>query len=178
MRRYENAGLRRKFRPFADTAPLTYNRGNPLMKLSQKVRVIILLIYAAALFCVCRYLFGAWLPPSTEKGLWLYASLANILLGNLLLSPYFTKPAGAVSDAVVAGLALPGVHGAVVELHRDWAIWGWRALLFYYLLIVLVGMSAILVREPRSQIAKGKFGQTLYELSVRLGETSFIFSVL
>jgi hypothetical protein len=41
------------------------------MKLSQKARLVILMLYAALLFCVCRWLFGTWFPPNAEKGLWL-----------------------------------------------------------------------------------------------------------
>jgi hypothetical protein len=147
------------------------------MKHSQKVRLLVLLAYAAFLFWVCHYLFGAWLPPSTEKGLWLYASLANILLGSLLLSPYFTKPAGSVSDAVVAALALPGVYGSVLALHRPWALLGWEALLIYFAVVIATGSGAILFLASRTGIAK-QIGRSLYDLSIRLGETSLIFSLL
>jgi uncharacterized protein len=101
------------------------------MKLSQTSRLIILTFYAQLLFAVCRFLFGSWLPPSAEKGLWLYAALGHLLLGTLLLSPYFTKPADAVSDAVIAALVLPEVAGAVWGLHEGWAIIAWRSILAY-----------------------------------------------
>lgn len=147
------------------------------MKYSQKIRLLILLVYGAFLFSVCHYLFGTWLPTSTDKGLWLYASLANILLGNLLLSPYFTKPAGAISDAVVAALALPGVYGPVLALHRPWALLGLETLLIYYAVVIATGSGAILFQASRADFAK-RIGQSLYGLCVRLGETSLIFSLL
>src|SRR6266851_3182911 len=98
------------------------------MKLSQTTRLVIILLYAALMLAVCRFLFGTWLPPTAEKGLWLYASFAHLLLGTLLLSPYFTKPADAVSDAVIAALVLPEVAGAVWGLHQTWVIWAWRSI--------------------------------------------------
>ncbi len=147
------------------------------MKHSQKIRLLLLLLYASILFLVCHCLFGAWLPPSTEKGLWLYASLANILLGTLLLSPYFTKPAGSVSDAVVAALALPGVYGPVLALHRPWALLAWEALFIYYVVVIAIGSGAILFLASRGRTAK-RVGSSLYLLSTRLGETSLIFSLL
>jgi hypothetical protein len=147
------------------------------MKHSQRIRLLLLLVYAAFLFWVCHHLFGAWLPPSTEKGLWLYASLANILLGTLLLSPFFTKPAGSVSDAVVAALALPGVYGPVLALHRPLALLSWEALLIYYAVVIATGSGAILFLASRAPTTKG-VGSSLYVLSTRLGETSLIFSLL
>src|SRR6267154_5606985 len=107
------------------------------MKLSQTTRLVVLLLYAVLLFGVCRFLFGSWLPPTAEKGLWLYASFAHLLLGTLLLSPYFTKPADAVSDAAIAVLVLPEVAGAVWSLHEAWAIWAWRSVCWYYMAVVV-----------------------------------------
>jgi len=116
------------------------------MKLSQKTRLIILLLYAGLLFSVCRLLFNSWLPPNSEKGLWLYASLANLLLGTLLLSPYFTKPADAVSDAVVAALVMLTVHTGVLALNQAWLRWIWRVILAYYVLVIVIGALAMLAR--------------------------------
>lgn len=145
--------------------------------MTQKTRLVVLLLYAILLFSVCRFLFGAWLPPSTEKGLWLYASLANLLLGTLLLSPYFTKPADAVSDVVVAALVLPGIHGAVWGLHQELLVWGWWALLAYYVCVIVIGSLAMLSRGAGSTRGK-QFGQSCYLVSTRLGDTSLTFSLL
>jgi hypothetical protein len=147
------------------------------MKLTQKTRLGILLLYAGLLFSVCRFLFNSWIPPSSEKGLWLYASLANLLLGTLLLSPYFTKPADAVSDAVVAALAMPTVHAGVVALHREWLLVSWKILLTYFILVIVVGTFAMLARGAETPRAK-QLGETLYVLSTQLGQTSLVFSLL
>ena len=37
------------------------------MKLSQKARLVILVLYTALLFCVCRFLFDAWFPRRAQK---------------------------------------------------------------------------------------------------------------
>jgi hypothetical protein len=147
------------------------------VRLSQTTRLVILLSYAALLFAVCRFLFGAWLPPTAEKGLWLYASFAHLLLGTLLLSPYFTKPADAVSDAVIAVLVLPEVTGAVWGLHEAWAIWAWRSICWYYLAVVVIGSLAMLLRSAQSIRGK-QIAETTYVLSTHLGDTPLIFSLL
>src|SRR5690348_13733010 len=113
------------------------------MKLSQKTRLVILVLYAGLLFSVCKFLFGTWLPPNAEKGLWLYASLAHLLLGKLLLSPYFTKPADAVSDAVIAAIVLPEIHGAVLSLNARWVLRLWESISVYYVIVIVLGILAI-----------------------------------
>jgi hypothetical protein len=129
------------------------------------------------MIAVCRFLFGTWLPPTAEKGLWLYASFAHLLLGTLLLSPYFTKPVGAVSDAAIAALVLLEVTGAVWGLHEAWAIWAWRSICWYYLAVILIGSLAMLLRN--SQSIRGKqVAQTTYVLSTHLGDAPLIFSLL
>jgi uncharacterized protein len=147
------------------------------MKLSQTTRLVILLLYAALLFAVCRFLFGTWLPPTAEKGLWFYASFAHLLLGTLLLSPYFTKPADAVSDAVIAVLLLAEVAGAVWGLHEAWAIWAWRSICWYYVAVIVIGSLAMLLRNAQSVQGK-QIAQTTYVLSTHLGDTPLIFSLL
>src|SRR2546421_10441182 len=119
------------------------------MKLSQTTRLVILLLYAALLFAVCRFLFGTWLPPTAEKGVWLYASLAHLLLGTLLLSPYFTKPADAVSDAIIAALILPEIHNAVWTLNEYWALWAWKCIFTYYVAVIVLGSLAMILRGTR-----------------------------
>jgi uncharacterized protein len=147
------------------------------MKLSQSTRLVILVLYAFLLFSVCRFLFGTWLPPNAEKGLWLYASFAHLLLGTLLLSPYFTKPADAVSDAVIGAIVLPEVAGAVSNLHETWAVWAWKSIFAYYVAVIVIGSLAMLMRSARP-IRGRQMAESFYMLSTRLGETSLIFSIL
>jgi hypothetical protein len=147
------------------------------MKLSQKARLVILVLYAVLLFSVCKFVFGTWLPPSAEKGLWLYASLAHLLLGTLLLSPYFTKPADVVSDAVIAALILPEIHGAVLGLNERWASWAWKSIFAYYAVVIVLGVSAMILRGSRAIWGK-RIAQSVYVLSTHLGETALVFSLL
>ncbi len=55
--------------------------------LDQRTRLLILIVYVASPFIASRLALGRWFPPSTEDGLWFYAGLATLLLGNLLISP-------------------------------------------------------------------------------------------
>ncbi len=117
------------------------------------------------------------MPPSAEKGLWLYAAFAHLLLGTLLLSPYFTKPADAISDAVIAAIVLPEFSAAVQALKE---VWIWRAFVFlfiYYLTVIAAGFLTMVLRGNRHQRAK-QFAESSYVLSTHLGEGPLIFSLL
>src|SRR5882757_7351659 len=147
------------------------------MKLSQTTRLVVLLLYAVLLFGVCRFLFGSWLPPTAEKGLWLYASFAHLLLGSLLLSPHFTKPVDAVSDAVVALLVLPEISGVVLSLNDVWASFAWKLLFAYYLIVIFAGTATMMLRGPRSRMAR-QITESLYIVCTKLGDAPLAFSLL
>jgi hypothetical protein len=77
---------------------------------SQLTRLVILIAYLALLFLASKLAFKSWLPPTSEKGLWFYSGLAALLLGNLLVTPFFTKPVDAIANAVAAFVALLAVN--------------------------------------------------------------------
>ena len=79
--------------------------------LRQPARLVILCVYLALLGVVSRISLGEWVPLSATDGLWLYGGLLWLLVGDLLVSPFFLKPADALSYAATALVALiaPGV---------------------------------------------------------------------
>jgi hypothetical protein len=148
-----------------------------MKNLSQGARLVILALYGLLLIAVCKYLFGTWLPPTPEKGLWFYAAVAHLLLGTLLLSPYFTKPVDAVSDAVIAALILLEISGPVHDLHDPTAVYFLGGLFAYYAAIVVFGATAMATRQARS--ARGRqLARAFYLLSTEMGETPLVFSLL
>lgn len=148
-----------------------------MKSLSQKARLVILAAYAVFLLVVCKLLFGTWLPPNPEKGLWFYAAFAHLLLGTLLLSPFFTKPVDAVSDAVIAALVLSEVFEPVRTLKDPSAVRWLYALFGYYFVVIVFGSLAMLLRGARS--SRGKLAaRSFFVVSTELGETSLVFSLL
>lgn len=69
----------------------------------QSTRLFFLFLYIGLLFIVNKLTFGTWRPESGEKGLWFYTAATSILLGNFLVTPFFTKPVDALSYSVMAG---------------------------------------------------------------------------
>jgi hypothetical protein len=136
----------------------------------QSTRLAILLTYLVALFAASRVAHGSWLPPTSEKGLWFYSGLAALLLGRLLVTPFFTKPVDAVSYSVAALVALLAVRakatGDLVEA-------AWLATTFFAVAILSTGIACIAFKDyaPR-------FARSLYAVTDTLGAPRVVFSSL
>lgn len=144
---------------------------------SQKVRLLFLGVYLAALFIACRLALGIWLPPSGEKGLWFYSGLAALLLGNLIISPLFTKPADAVSYAVAGLVALLTASGWYVSADTHFETFLWYLALTYVLMVLISAMLAIAFRNDTRPVRK-KLAYTLFQLADFVGQPRAIFSVI
>ncbi|MGB4223556.1 MAG: hypothetical protein WBJ54_07050, partial [Syntrophorhabdus sp.] len=108
-----------------------------MKSLSQPVRLFMLVIYVGLLLGASRLALGSWLPPTTEKGVWFYSGLAALLLGNLLVSPFFTKPVDSISYAVAAIVALLAVNTWTSEKYVGFDQFAW-ILTFIYLVVILI----------------------------------------
>src|SRR5450830_692874 len=73
---------------------------------SQPVRLLFLVVYLAFLLTMNRLGFGQWLPLANPKGLWFYSGAAMLILGSLLVTPFFTSPANAISYLIAALTAI------------------------------------------------------------------------
>jgi uncharacterized membrane protein HdeD (DUF308 family) len=80
---------------------------------NQTARFFTMLAYIAVLLGISQIAIGSILPPTSEKGLWLYAGLASLLLGYILTNPFYTPPADAFTIGVagLAGTISPGDRG-------------------------------------------------------------------
>lgn len=72
----------------------------------QWVRLLYLVGYLAFLLAMNRLAFEQWTPMITAKGLWFYSGAAALILGSLLVTPFFTTPANAISYLVAALMAV------------------------------------------------------------------------
>src|SRR6266851_3409532 len=115
--------------------------------LGQKTRLVALFLYIALLFCASKLALGSWLPPTTEKGLWFYSGLAALLLGNLIITPYYTKPADAISNAVasIIGLLAVNVWTSPVRIGFDKFVWS--ATTGYVALVLATSILAIVLKD-------------------------------
>lgn len=141
----------------------------------QKWRAFFLLIYLALMIGVSKYAFGVWLPPASGgKAVWFYTGLASLLLGNHLVTPYFSKPVDAISYAVASAAALLGAE----ELSK----WGqMEAAAFYFVIgycefVLIVSFVAIFLRSNNEGWAT-KISNTSAILASTFGNHRAVFGL-
>src|SRR5688572_8877988 len=113
--------------------------------LSQRARLIILLVEIAILLLASFIVFGRPLPPNGDKGFWFYTGLLGLVLGSRLDTPFFAKPADVILYAAPAAVAL--------ALANNWPVWDpGRRLAFvlalaYFAAVTLIGGAAIWTKD-------------------------------
>ena len=148
-----------------------------LSPLSQPVRLFILALYVAGLFVASKLALGTWLPPTSDKGLWFYSGLAAILLGSLLVTPFYTKPADAISYAVAALVALLSVRAWGSEASGTFVATLWLFTLCYVVAVLSFGVLAIALKDAPQPLLQ-HLSASLTLLADTLGAPRTLFSVL
>jgi len=145
--------------------------------IGQRGRLIILLLYLVGLLVASWAALGSWIPPTSERGIWFYAALAALLLGSLLVTPFFTKPADAISYAVAATVALLAVNPWASATSIGFDRFTWSAALLYVLVVLAAAVLAIALKDSaRPHVQKAARSGLL--LADAAGSPRAIFSVV
>ena len=145
--------------------------------LSQKARLAILFLYICGLLAASWYLHDAIIPPSGSEGIWFYASLASLLLGSLLITPFYSRPVDTAAYSVASIITLLAVNVWSLEFTTvpDRIIWTFA--LIYATATLWSAVFAIIffnsIFEEKLNI--GKFS---YSTSRLLGSPRIIFSIV
>lgn len=143
----------------------------------QPVRYTFLLIELAVLLIANRVAFGTWLPATDPSGLWFYAALFGLLLGQRLDTPFFTTPKDAVLYAVPALVALLQIPDSAWAANSNWGVSA-HALLFAWIVLVLaVSSIAVWLQAAKSEAGR-RLAATTMQLSGSLGNPQAFFSVI
>lgn len=142
---------------------------------NQKWRSLFLFIYLAALIGVSHYIFGDWFPsPSGGKAVWFYTCLASLLLGNHLVTPYFSKPVDAISYAFAAIAAMVGAESLVSwEISEKTVFY---AVIGYSVFVLIAAFVAIFSRSISGATAT-RISETGTILAGALGNHRAIFGL-
>ena len=144
---------------------------------TQFTRLLILIIYIILLFVASKLAFGSWLPPTTEKGLWFYSGLAALLLGNLLVTPFFTKPVDAISNAVAAIVALLAVNMWAPGKFTGFDQFMWTVICIYVAVVLISSILAIAFKDSPNP-TRQKISKSLYLFSDVVGTSRLVFSAV
>lgn len=143
--------------------------------LSQKTRLVLLLLDLVILCTASWFAFGTVFPASDDKGFWFYTALLGLLLGSRLDSPFFAKPADVILYAAPAAIAL--------ALGNSWEQWGEGVRVAYCVAVTfcivagLLGAIAILTLDSKSGSWQRASNATRV-LAETLGAPRTIYSVV
>lgn len=141
---------------------------------SQRARIVCLVLYAGGLVVVNWFLTGSWLPPVAAEGLWFYTAAVTLLLGDLVISPYYVGPKDALGVAVPAAVAIWFLLPSAADMTSPFFI---SATLAFCLGVAGIAIAAMLIPEARgerwSEVAKW-----LVELTRTVGHPKVILSLL
>jgi len=133
-------------------------------KLSQKERVASLFIDICILLFICWIAFDRLYPPIGDKGFWFYTALLSILVGSKLVTPFYVKPADAISYAVPSFVAL--------MLVNNWANWNGEVKIAFTLVVSL--SLIVLISALLAIILNNWKTEKLKEISNKITEVSHI----
>ena len=140
----------------------------------QSVRLLYLGVYLAFLFAMNRMAFGQWLPLTTEKGLWFYSGAAALILGSLLVTPFFTSPANAISYLVAALIAVfvfpASGSGLADTLPRQCVI------AFAAAMLAVCALN-IIFKDSKNRIRKN-VAEAARQIADHLGSPRFVYAVI
>ena len=140
----------------------------------QSVRLLYLVLYLFFLFAMNRMAFGHWLPLTTEKGLWFYSGAAALILGSLLVTPFFTSPANAISYLVAALIAVfvfpASGSGLADTLPRQCVI------AFASAMLAICGLN-IIFKDSKNRIRKN-VAEAARQIADHLGSPRFVYAVI
>lgn len=143
----------------------------------QRARLIILLLYVVGLLIASWVAIGSVIPPTSERGIWFYSALAALLLGGLLVTPFFTKPVDAISYAVASLITLlaANVWGSASTTGFDRFTW---TLALLYVGLVLVSAILAIALKDSAHIAVQRIARSCYLIADMAGAPRAIFSVV
>lgn len=111
--------------------------------IGQRGRLAILVLYLVGLAAASWAAHGTWMPPASERGIWFYSALAALLLGNLLVTPFFTSPANAISYAVAALVTLFTVNPWTRQGSGEFDRFTWSVASLYVVSVLAAALVAI-----------------------------------
>ena len=120
-------------------------------KLTQPQRLVSLCIDFSVVLVACWYLFGEFYPPIGDKGFWGYSALLAVLVGSKLVTPFYVKPADAISYAIPAFVSL-----MLINHWGQWSInqkWGFSLAASYSAFVFFLGLINIISNANESELA-------------------------
>lgn len=136
------------------------------------IRLVILLVGLAALCSISYWINGSIFPLDNENANIFQGGLLLVILGSLFLEDKFTRPAGAIVNALTGAISLITVYPTQ---EGPW----WFLVFGYCALVFLFGILCIALGLPGEAHGKrASISRLMYNLSRTLGKARLLFSIV
>lgn len=110
-------------------------------------RLIHMIVYLCILFLANYLSFGQCLPYTDQRGLWFFSGLAALILGSLIVTPFFTSPANAISYSIAALVAIFSTKSA--EQTQQLPFW---LMTCFCIMILVFSIVSIVLKDSKKQL--------------------------
>lgn len=142
--------------------------------LTQGMRLLAGILYFLALFPLSLVVTGDWTPAAGTRGIWFGAIAVGLVVGRLMLEPYFTKPADALANGSAIVLAAYALSPSEFDVGPELGELTRGVLLGYGAVVIALALSAIGLREVRPGT---RAALVAFELASRLGRVAAMYTV-
>jgi hypothetical protein len=144
--------------------------------LPQPARLVAALGYVTILLIVASYLSGEFPPEFGITSLWFYSAAAALLIGDLLLEPFFTRPVEALANGFSLVLVLAAATTSGVSITEAQVTGGRVALIAYGVVVVVAALIAIASKDRPGRL--GELAGSCTSLVAQVGSARAVYSVL
>lgn len=117
--------------------------------MTQRGRLGVLAISLSLLVAVSAVVDGTLVPQPGSGSLWFYAAALTLMLSDLVLEPWYTRPADAFANAVAVLLASFAADSSGLEVSQSAFDAGRALCIAVSLSILLAALVAMLTLDPR-----------------------------
>jgi len=143
--------------------------------LTQSTRLIVLGLYLGISVLMSYGLYGVWWPPSDGPSIWFYTSVYGLLLSDLLLSPFFTKPCDVVANALVGVYNYLAYRPAATHGSYGAGFW-WIGMV--WTLGVAIAAIGLMMRGRAVIVESNERWEVIRKVVVELGSAKYVFSLV
>jgi len=138
--------------------------------MNRRSRVVHLVLFLLALVGINVALYGTPLLMSGDRAIWIHGGLLMVIIGMYWVEPFFTKPADAVINGLVAYIAISGLTDPPL---LPW----WQLVRGISAGLVIGGFVLTWTGDPERPLStRGPLARVAYHVVTRLGSSRILFS--
>lgn len=143
--------------------------------MTQRGRLGVLAISLSLLMAVSVVVDGELVPQPGSSSLWFYAAALTLMLSDLVLEPWYTRPADAFANAVAVLLASFAADSSGLEVSQSAFETGRALCIAVSLVILLAALSAMLTLDLRRGV-QSMVHRVAFVVASTFGRARVIFS--